>query len=124
MRFPAKVITWANRMLFATFIPSSAKIGKNTKLGYLGLGIVIHKDAVIGENCTIGQNVTIGRNLGDKKVPIIGNDVYIGAGSVVFGEIEIGDNSIIGANSVVTKNIPKDTIAYGNPAKIIRKKRT
>ncbi len=115
----AKVISWLNRFLFAVWLPSSAKIGKNFIIGYWGLGIVIHSNCIIGDNCLIAQNVTIGKDFKDRKVPIIGNDVYIGAGSVVFGEIIIGNNVIIGSNSVVNKSIPDNCTVVGNPCRII-----
>ena len=119
----ANFISWINRFLFAVWIPGSAEIGKNFRLGYWGLGTVIHKNTVIGDNCTVAQNVTIGRNFGDEKVPKIGNDVYIGAGSVVFGEITIGDNVIIGSNSVVNKSIPSNCTVAGNPFRILQEDR-
>lgn len=118
-----KFISLMNRLFFATWLPSSAKIGKNFTVGYQGLGIVIHSNTVIGDNVTIAQNVTIGRNFGDKLVPKIGNDVYIGAGSVVFGEITIGNNVIIGSNSVINKSIPDNSTAAGNPFRIIAENR-
>jgi serine O-acetyltransferase len=121
MSFLSQFLSWTNRLLFAVWIPGSANIGKNLKLGYWGLGIVIHSNSKIGNNCLIAQNVTIGRNFGDKRVPIIGDNVYIGAGTVLFGEITIGDNVIIGSNSVVNKSIPSNSIAAGNPFKIIKK---
>jgi serine O-acetyltransferase len=104
-------------------LPSSAIIGKNFKVGYWGLGIVIHSNSKIGNNCQINQNVTIGRNFGDKDVPIIGDNVYVGAGSVIFGEITIGNNVIIGANSVINKSIPSNSTAVGNPYRIIQENR-
>jgi len=107
-------------VLFGFFIPGSSVIGKNTKFGYGGLGVVVHKDAKIGNNCLIGQNVTIGKNIAKKGVPHIGNCVYIGAGSVVFGNIIIGDNVIIGANSVVNRDCKSDSVYAGNPAEFIR----
>ena len=113
----SRFLSWINRFLFSVWLPSSVTAGKNFTLGYWGLGTVIHTATIIGDGCTINQNVTIGRNFGDKKVPIIGNNVYIGAGSVVFGEITIGDNAIIGSNSVVNKSVPPNTIVAGNPAK-------
>ena len=119
----AKGISWLNRLLFSVWLPSSAVLGKRFKMGYWGLGVVIHSNTVVGDNVLIGQNVTIGRNFGDKKVPIIGNDVYIGAGSVIFGEIVIGDNVIIGANSVVNKSIPANCTVAGVPFKIIEENR-
>jgi serine O-acetyltransferase len=119
----SKIFSIINRFIFSCWIPASADIGKNVKLGYWGLSIVIHSNSKIGNNCLIAQNVTIGRNLGDKTVPIIGNDVYIGAGSVIFGEIIIGDNVIIGSNSVINKNIPSNCTVLGNPMRIIETNR-
>jgi maltose O-acetyltransferase len=49
----------------------------------------------------------------------IGDNVFIGAGSIILQNVCIGKNSIIGAGSVVTKDIPADSIAAGNPAKVI-----
>lgn len=115
-----KFFSYLNRFLFSVWIPSSSYIGKNFKLGYGGLGIVIHSNTVIGDNVTIAQNVTIGRNFGDIGVPVIGDDVYIGAGSVVFGEINIGNNVIIGSNSLINKEIPDNTTVVGNPMKVIQ----
>ncbi|WP_419870100.1 serine O-acetyltransferase [Chryseobacterium sp. CT-SW4] len=119
----AKIVAFSNRLIFSTWIPSSAKIGKNFKVGYWGLGIVIHSNTEIGNNVTIAQNVTIGRNFGDQKVPVIGNDVYVGTGSVVFGEITIGNNVIIGSNTLVNKSIPDNCTVIGNPMKIIHSDR-
>lgn len=50
----------------------------------------------------------------------IGNNVWIGAGVTICPGVTIGDNSVIGAGSVVTKSIPSDSLAYGNPAKVVR----
>ncbi|MEG1702811.1 MAG: sugar O-acetyltransferase [Erysipelotrichaceae bacterium] len=50
----------------------------------------------------------------------IGNHVWIGGGSILLPGVSIGDNCVIGAGSVVTHNIPANSIAYGNPCRIIR----
>ena len=50
----------------------------------------------------------------------IGNDVWLGGGSIVLPGVSIGDNCVIGAGSVVTKDIPANSIAVGNPCKVIR----
>ncbi|ASV32719.1 sugar O-acetyltransferase [Maribacter cobaltidurans] len=50
----------------------------------------------------------------------IGNKAWIGGNSVICPGVTIGDNVTIGAGSVVTKNIPDNTLAFGNPCKIIR----
>lgn len=59
-----------------------------------------------------------------KAKPIsIGNNVWIGANATILPEVTIGDNVTIGANSVVTKDIPANTIAVGNPCKVIKPKK-
>lgn len=57
----------------------------------------------------------------EKGVDItIEDDVWIGGNATILPGVTIGKGSIIGAGSVVTKDIPKMTIAVGNPAKVIR----
>jgi maltose O-acetyltransferase len=50
----------------------------------------------------------------------IGSNVWIGGGAIICPGITIGDNTTIGAGSVVVKDIPSNTIAVGNPCKVIR----
>lgn len=49
----------------------------------------------------------------------IEDNVFIGANVTVLPNVTIGKNSIIGAGSIVTKNIPANSVAVGNPAKVI-----
>jgi serine O-acetyltransferase len=114
-----RLISYFMRFVFSAWIPYSAKLGKNVRLGYWGIGVVIHSRAEIGNNCLISQNVTIGRNK-EYGVPRIGNNVYIAAGAVIAGDIEIGNNVIIGANAFVNKSVPSDVIVGGIPAKVLR----
>ncbi len=51
----------------------------------------------------------------------IGNDVWVGGGSIILPGITIGNNCVIGAGSVVTKDVPDNSMAVGNPAKVIKK---
>lgn len=107
-------------LVFNSVVPYTAKIGKESKFAYGGIGVVIHSQSVIGKKVIIGQNVTIGRKLSPNGIPKIGNNVYISAGSRIIGDIEIGNNVIIGTNSVVTKDVPDNCIIAGAPAKVIR----
>jgi len=50
----------------------------------------------------------------------IGKNVWIGQWARILKGVTIGDNSIIGASAVVTKDVPANSIAAGNPAKIVR----
>lgn len=60
------------------------------------------------------------RKLISKGPVIIENNVWIGEGVSILPGVTIGENSVIGTNSVVTKNIPKNSVAVGIPAKVIK----
>lgn len=86
---------------------------------------------VFGSNIELGPGVSIissnhkTDNLREhtKGKPItIGNNVWIGANSTILPEVSIGNNVIIGANSLVNKDIPSNSIAVGNPCKVIKEK--
>ena len=50
----------------------------------------------------------------------VGNNVWFGAGVLVCPGVTIGDNCVIGGGSVVVKDIPPNSVAVGNPCKVIR----
>lgn len=114
------MLDYGSRLLFACWIPHRARIASNVKVGYGGLGIVIHDDAVIGQGTEIDQCVTIGGNATASGVPSIGSNVYIGAGAKVLGPICIGDGAIVGANAVVIDDVPAMSVVVGVPARVVK----
>lgn len=50
----------------------------------------------------------------------IGDNVWIGGSSIICAGVTIGENTTIGAGSVVVKNIPANTLAVGNPCRVIK----
>ncbi|CAD6563109.1 Serine acetyltransferase [Paraburkholderia sabiae] len=109
-----------NRILFSTSVPPSVRVGRNVSFGYQGLGIVVHRHAVLGDNIVIAPNVVIGGR-GMPGAPVIQNDVLIGAGACVLGPVTIGRGARIGANAVVLTDVPENATAVGNPARILRR---
>ncbi|WP_026908880.1 acetyltransferase [Paucisalibacillus globulus] len=119
---------------FPTIIDSSAIVSNNAVLGN---GTFIGKGAIINANVTIGNNVIV--NSGsiiehDCKIndfchiapgsTLSGNvkvkeNTHVGTNSTIIENISIGSNTIIGAGSVVIKDISDNTIAYGNPCKVV-----
>lgn len=50
----------------------------------------------------------------------IGDNCWIAANVVITGGVTIGEGCVIGAGSVVTRDIPANSLASGNPCKVIR----
>ncbi len=58
---------------------------------------------------------------GSIKQPVtIGKDCWLAMSVCVLPGVTIGDRSVIGAGSVVTKDMPADSVAVGNPCRVIR----
>lgn len=58
--FLPKLITLIIFLIYNSKVPYQAEIGKGTRLGYGGVGVIIHSKAKIGSYCSVEQQVTIG----------------------------------------------------------------
>lgn len=80
----------------------------------------------IGPNCgfyTAGHPLdTQTRNAGlEFARPItVGDSVWFGGNVTVLPGVTIGSGSVIGAGSVVSRDIPPNTVAVGNPCRVVR----
>ena len=102
---------------------------KNLKLGkYVEIGAFTYINAKRG--VTMGDYVQIGSHCSLYSISTIDNKdgniilkkkCRVGTHSVVMPGVTIGENAVIGAFSFVNTDIPDNTLAYGIPAKKIRK---
>ncbi len=112
-----------------------------------GHGIRLGEQVFVNANCTfldggyitIGAHTLVGPNVQiytphhpmehlarrssvEYAYPVaIGEDCWIGGGAVICPGVTIGNRCIIGAGSVVTRDIPDDSLAAGNPARVVRR---
>lgn len=120
--------------------------GVHTTIGdnfFANFNFTVQDDALvtIGSDCSFGPNVTIvtpvhplvaaervrmldsegkPRRLCYAKPVVIGDNCWLGANVVVCPGVTIGANCVIGAGSVVVKDIPADSVAAGNPCRVLR----
>ena len=80
--------------------------------------VVIEDYVQIGSHCSIYSVSTIDDKEGEV---ILKKNCRIGTHSVVMPGVTIGENSVIGAFSFVTDDIPDNVVAFGVPAKVIKK---
>lgn len=117
--------------------PFRCDYGRNIFIGedfFANFNLTILDEArvTMGSHAFIGPNVSIytachplepaERNTGDEwALPVtIGDNVWIGGSVTILPGVTIGDNVVIGAGAVVTRDIPANTVAAGNPARVIR----
>ena len=102
------------------------KVGENTRLwGYTD--IIFPHLITIGRNCVLASRSALlahGVLVTPKGgAPVtVGDNCYIGFGAIVLPGVTIGDNCIIGAGAVVPEDIPPNSIAVGNPARVIKQR--
>jgi len=108
---------WIVQNLEGLVLGSKTDIGAFTYINALH-GVIIEDNVQIGSHCSIYSVSTIDNNSG--KVTLK-NNCKIGSHSTILPGISIGKNSVIGAHSLVNRNIPDNVIAFGVPAKVVRK---
>ena len=111
---------------------SNIEVGENFYANFNCTILDVAK-VVIGKNVMFAPNVSIytaghpihpdSRNSGyEYGIGVtIGNNVWVGGNATINPGVHIGDNVVIGAGSVVTKDIEANSIAVGNPCKVLRK---
>lgn len=81
-------------------------------------GVTIEDYVQIGSHCSIYSVSTID----NKKGPVhLKKNCRIGSHSVVMPQVTVGETTVVGAFSFVTEKLPEHVVAFGVPAKIVRK---
>lgn len=120
---------------FTLFPPFYTDCGKNITVGkqvFINMGCKFQDQGgiFIDDGTLIGHNVVLA-TLNHAKSPKersdmipapihIGKNVWIGANATILPGVTVGDGAIIAAGAVVSKDVPKNTIAAGVPAKIVK----
>lgn len=113
-----------------SFLGSNVNIGEGVTIAphvvvapntHLDDFCVINRAAAIGHDVRVGKYSNIGPSVVVAGSCKIGKSCFIGMNASILPTVYVGSWTFIGAGSVVTKDIPEGVIAYGLPAKIVRK---
>lgn len=126
--FGKKTAAWIEPPFYCCY-GYNIDIGEGSYLNF-NCNFVDDGKIIVGKKVMFGCNVTIA-TVGHPIRPdmreymytapvVIQDNCWIGAGAVICPGVTIGENSVIGAGSVVVKDIPANSVAAGNPCKVIR----
>lgn len=97
--------------------------------------ISLHEPSAIriGDGCLFGSDVDVvssdmhsildaatGARINPARSVAIGDRVWVGQKATILKGVTIGSGAVIGASAVVTHDVPGNSAAAGNPARVVR----
>jgi acetyltransferase-like isoleucine patch superfamily enzyme len=116
------------RSQFGTSASGTLVIGRDVGFNE-GVTIFAHSSITIGDNVSIADHASLQDTDYHPLVPggevrtapiVIERNVWIGRNAIVLPGVTIGQNAVVGSGAVVTRDVPPNTVAAGNPARVIR----
>jgi len=104
-----------------TVILAGAIVNPATRIGE---NVIVNTSASVDHECLIedGAHIGPGVHLGGRVR--VGRAAWIGIGATVIDRSSIGAEAVIGAGAVVVADIPDGVLAYGIPARVIKRVET
>jgi len=122
-------VEWTTLIHPTAFVDPTAKISEGTVVFagavvqpdvMIGAHVIVNTASTIDHDCVIGDYVHIapGANLcGNVRV---GVGAHVGAASVIIENLEVQEGATVGAGAVVIRSLPRNVVAVGCPANVVR----
>lgn len=131
------ILKYTSDFSYVSAIHPSAIIGKNVTVGegtVMMAGVIVNNDTSIGKHCYISTKTSVGHDsiIGDFSSfgpgattggrTIMGRCTAVGIGANILNGRTIGSHSVIGSGALLVKDVEDYVVAYGVPAKVVRKR--
>lgn len=93
-------------------------LGSNT---VIGANTVLMPNTIVGHDTSIGMHCTICSNCCINGASRVGDRVFFGFLSGTKQNLTVGNDVICSAGAIVFRDLPDETVAVGNPARIVKK---
>lgn len=119
IKHPAAVTSASSEIGRGTVMLAQSSVGPTSRLGEF---CIVNTGGLVDHECDLYDFASIapGVSMGGKVQ--IGECTAVGVGASISDRISIGKHTVIGAGAVVVRNVPDLVVAYGNPARVHRKR--
>lgn len=115
---PRAILAPDIRINAGTVVAAGAVINPGT---VIGSNVIVNTSASIDHNCFIQDGAHIGPGTRLAGGVLVKRGAEVGIGSVIARSVTVGANARVGAGAVVLDDIPDEVVAYGVPARVVRK---
>jgi acetyltransferase-like isoleucine patch superfamily enzyme len=114
-----------------SYIYGDVRIGRHTWVGPLTVLDGSGGKLRIGDYCSVSTGVQIythssvkwalsgGKATYENASTTVGNNCYLGPYAIVTMGVTIGANTLIGSQTLVNKSVPKNSIVFGVPGRVV-----
>lgn len=122
----SRIVYFLNCVLFGADLAPSATVGPGLALPH-PVGVAFG-EVRVGRRARLMGGVRLGGAGAEDPdmdgFPTLGDDCYLFDGAKVFGTVSVGDRVVVGTNAVVSRSVPSDVVLLGNPARVVRHRKT
>jgi sugar O-acyltransferase (sialic acid O-acetyltransferase NeuD family) len=119
VKHPSAVIAGSAQIGQGCAILAGSHIGPGSRLGDF---CIVNTGASLDHDCTMEDFSSVAPGVFTGGLVHIGECSAVGVGASVSDRISIGRHTVVGTGAVVVRNIPDLVVAYGNPAKVQRRR--
>ncbi len=115
---PAAIVARDVEIGAGTVVAAGCAINPGTRIG---ANVIVNTGAIVDHECVVEDGVHLGPGVHLAGRVSIGRGTWLGIGTTVSDKVRIGAGSVVGAGSLVLRDIPDGVVAYGVPARTVRK---